>query len=52
LKGQGGNAPPFSGVPWDRTGYGLVCNVMINSPELPINEEARNDAPSTGMQLY
>jgi len=23
--------------------YGLVCAVMINSPELPINDEARNE---------
>jgi len=24
--------------------YALVCAVMINPPELPINDEARNEA--------
>ena len=34
--------------------YGLVWAVVINPPELPINDEARNDAhiASTGVQLY
>jgi len=35
-------------------GYGLVWAVMINSPELPINDEARNEAhvASTDVRLY
>jgi len=34
--------------------YGLVWAVMINPPELPINDYARNDAniTSTGVKLY
>jgi len=34
-------------------GYGFVWAVMINSPELPINGEARNDAhiASTDVRL-
>ena len=34
--------------------YGLVCAVMINPPELPINDEARNEADiaSTGVRRY
>jgi len=34
--------------------YRLVCAVMINPPELPINDEARNEAhiASTGVRRY
>jgi len=34
--------------------YGLVCAVMINPLELPINDEARNEAHivSTGVRRY
>jgi len=34
--------------------YGLVCAVMINPPELKINDEARNEAhiASTGVRRY
>jgi len=34
--------------------YGLVCAVMTNPPELPINDEARNEAhiASTGVRRY
>jgi len=34
--------------------YGLLCVVMINPPELPINDEARNEAriASTGVRGY
>jgi len=34
--------------------YGLVRSIMINPPELPIDDEARNEAhiASTGVRLY
>jgi len=34
--------------------YGLVCAVMINPPELRINDEARNEVhiASTGVRQY
>jgi len=34
--------------------YGLVCAVMINPPELPINDETRNEShiASTGVGRY
>jgi len=34
--------------------YGLVCAIIIELPELPINDEARNEAhiASTGVRLY
>jgi len=37
----------------ERTDTG-VWAIMINPPELPINDEARNEAhiPSTGVRLY
>jgi len=37
----------------EKNRYGLVWAVGINPPELPVNDEARNDAhiTSTGAQL-
>jgi len=32
--------------------YGLVWAVMINLPELPINDEARNDAHIANIDLW
>jgi len=34
--------------------YGLVRAVMINLPEMPINDDARNEAhlASTGVRVY
>jgi len=34
--------------------YGLVWAIIISPPELPINDEARNEAfiASTGVRLY
>ena len=39
---------------WGQNRYGLVWAVMINPPELPINDEARNYAhiASTGVRLH
>ena len=39
---------------WGQYTYGLVWAVTTNPPELPIKDEARNDAriARTGVQLY
>ena len=52
----GGNTLPCPVLrrPSGKNRYGLVWAVMINLPELPIIEDARNDAhiASTGVRLY
>jgi len=41
---------------WGQNRYMFVCAVMINPPEQPINDEARNEAhtgiASTGVRWY
>jgi len=45
---------PVLWLPWWQNRCGLVWAVMINPPELPINDETRNDAhiSSTSVRLY
>jgi len=52
----GGRAPLVSplATALGHNRYGLVCAVMINPPELPINDEAQNEThiASTGVRRY
>jgi len=46
--------PLYVQLPSRKNRYGLVCAIMINPPELPIDDEAGNEAhiASTGVRLY